>query len=153
MQRNHHKPLKKLTYIEDVMREAYRKSGFKSGKYLDYDRALDAVKMMFDYIAFECKQEEVFAIELPKLGTLYKNVNLLKNTSRDAEGKIDSQIKELQWFTDMNGIASYHNKVPLAWTFHRYINKHFEIHKNTRMMDKINLDVIAATEQLQNNKK
>ena len=152
MQRNNNKPLKKLSYIEDIMKEAYRKSRYNPEKTVTYERALDAVKMMFDYIAFETKSEEVFSIELPKLGTLYKNVNLLKWASRDEEGKVEDQIKQLQYFTDMNGIASYHNKVPLAWTFHRYINKHFEIHKNTRMMAKINLDVIAATEQLQNNK-
>ncbi len=152
MQRNNNQPLRKLTYIEDVLKEALRKSRFKTEAGLDYERALDAVKLMFDYIAFETKQEEVYSIELPRLGTLYKNVNLLKNVNRDEEGKIDNQIKTLQYFTDENGIQSYHNKVPYAWTFNRYINKHFEINKATRLMYKINLDVIAATEQLQNNK-
>lgn len=150
MQRNNNKP---LTYIEDVLKEALRKSNFKTDKCLDYDRALEAVKIMFDYIAFETKQEDVYAVELPKVGTLYKNVNLLKNFPRDEEGKIENQIKTLQYFTDEVGISSYHSKVPIAWTYHRYISKHFEINKATRMMPKINLDIIAATEQLQNNKK
>lgn len=152
MQRNNNTTVKKLSYIEDVLKEALRKSDFKTDKCLNYDRALEAVKIMFDYIAFETKQEDVYAVELPRVGTLYKNVNLLKNFPRDEEGKVENQIKTLQYFTDEVGISSYHNKVPYAWTYHRYINKHFEINKLTRMMPKINLDVIAATEQLQNNK-
>ena len=60
MQRNTNKP---LTYLEDVLKEALRKSKYDPQKYLTYDKALEAVKLMFEYIVFETGQEEVDAAE------------------------------------------------------------------------------------------
>lgn len=147
MQRNTDKP---LTYLEDVLKEALRKSRYDPQKYLTYDKALEAVKLMFEYIVFETGQEEVDAIDLPKLGTLYKNIKYLKNSPRDKEGKVDNKIKELQYFCDENGINAIHNRAPLTFSFDKKIKEKFEINKISRMMSKPNLDVIAAIEKLQN---
>jgi hypothetical protein len=147
MQRNNNKP---LTYTDDVLKEALRKSDFDPTKYLTYEKSLDAIKTMFEYITFETKQHEVYAIELPKIGTLYRSLPLLKNKTRDEQGIIENQVKTLQYFCDENGIKSFHNKIPLAWSYHKPIKEKFEIYKNTRMMSKINLEVITATEKLQN---
>ena len=147
MQRNINKP---LTYLENVLKEALRKSNYDSQKYLTYDKALEAIKLMFEYIAFETTQEEVDAIELPRLGILYKNLKYLKNSVKDKEGNVENKIKELQYFCDENGINAVHNRVPLTFSFDKKIKEKFEINKISRMMSKPNLDIIAATEKLQN---
>lgn len=147
MQRNTNKP---LTYTEDILKEALRKSRYDVEKYLTYDKALEAIKLMFEYIVFETKQEGVDAIELPKLGILYKNLNYLKNSLRDEEGKVESKIKELNYFCDKNGLNAIHGRVPMTFSFDRKIKEKFEIDKISRSMSKPNLDVIAAVEKLQN---
>jgi transposase-like protein len=147
MQRNTDKP---LTYLEDVLKEALRKSDFNTDKYLTYNKALEAVKLMFEYIVFETNQEQVDAIDLPKLGILYKNLRYLKNGEKDKEGKINSKIKELQYFCDDNGINAIHNRVPLTFSFDKKIREQFEIDRVSRRLSKPNLDIISATEKLQN---
>jgi hypothetical protein len=104
---------------------------------------------MFEYIVFETNQEQVDAIDLPKLGILYKNLRYLKNGEKE---KIGNKITELQYFCDTNGYDSIHNRVPITFSFHGKIREKFEINKMSRVMTKPNLDVIAATEKLQNKK-
>ena len=98
----------------------------------------------------ETTQEDVDAIELPKLGILYKNLRYLKNYSKDKEGKIENKIKKLQYFCDEKGVESIHNRIPLTFSFNKKIKEKFEINKISSLMHKSNLDVIAATEKLQN---
>ena len=147
MQKHNNKP---LSYLEDVLKETLKKSKFDTTKYLTYEKSLEAVKAMFEYISFEILQDEVYAVELPKLGIIYKNLHLLRNKTKDEEGKVNEQIKRLQYFSDENGIDSFHNRAPYTWSWDNTIKSKFEVNSNTKRMSKINLEIIAATEKLQN---
>ena len=147
MQRNTNKP---LTYLEDVLKETLKKNRYDKKKRVTYDKALEVIKLMFEYIVFETTQEGVDAIELPRLGILYKNMSYLKNSPKDKGGNIESKIKELQYFCDEKGIQAIHKRVPLTFSFDKKVKEKFEIDKISRLMHKPNLDVIAATEKLQN---
>ena len=104
MQRNNNKS---VTYTEEVLREALRKSDL-TFKRFSFEEALDGMRLMFDYIISETKEEEVFAINLPKFGILYKNLHFLRNTFRqnaysdEKIEKLKKQIMELVYFNDQN---------------------------------------------------
>jgi len=144
--------LKQLSYLDDILKEVFRKHKLK----YDYKQCLDGVNWMFEYIVQETKNPEVFAINLPYLGHLYKNQNFLINSKKFMEvgsepyKKVEDQIQQIKRFGDENGWATPHLKLPLFFTFNKYICERFEITETARRMHKPSHQIYAATEYIQN---
>ena len=135
-----------ISYTADVLKEALRKEGSK----MPYDKCLEAMNILFEYINFETLQKEVGSIEIPNLGKLYQNSKLLVNKSRDEENVVQNKLNEIQYFCDMNELTSIHKAPTISMMFEHTINKKFKIDKLGNRLSKIDLNVIAATEKLQN---
>lgn len=141
-----------LSYLDDILKEVFRKHKLK----YDYKQSLEGVKWMFEYIVHETKNPEVFAIDLPHLGHLYKNNSLLINSKKfynvDSEeySVITDQIQQIKRFADETSWQTPHLKLPLFRSFERYLKERFEITDIGRKMHKVSYEIYAAVEKIQN---
>jgi len=141
-----------LSYLDDILKEVFRKHKLK----YDYKQSLDGVKWMFEYIVSETKNPEVFAIDLPYLGHLYKNKHFVINSKKNMDvgsetyKQVEDQIQQLKRFADENGWNTPHNKMPFFYSFNKYICDRFEITDVARKMHKPSHQIYAATEYIQN---
>lgn len=141
-----------LSYLDDILKEVFRKNKLS----YDYKQCLDGVKWMFEYIVHETKNPEVFAIDLPYLGHLYKNNNFLINSKKVMEvgsepyKQVEDQIQQIKRFADENGWSTPHLKKPLFYSFNKYVCEKFEITDTARKMYKPSHQIYAAAEYIQN---
>lgn len=147
-------PPTQISYTEDVLKEVFRRHRLTE-KY-NFKQCLEGINIMFDYIAHETKNPEVFAIDVPYLGHLYKNKNFLINSkkvyNRDSKeyAEIEDQIEQLKRFADEQNKITIAQKIPFSWTFERFIKERFVITEACRKMYKQNYEVYACVEYLQN---
>lgn len=145
-------PPTQISYLEDLLKEVYRRHKIK----YDFDQSLDAVKKMFEFIVQETKNPEVFAIDIPYVGHLYKNKKYLINSkkiyNRNSEeyAIILDQIQQIKRFADECPGITPHVKKPFCWSFEKYITSKYEITEACRRMYKPNYDIYAAVEEIQN---
>lgn len=145
-------PPTQISYLDDILKEVFRKHKLK----YDYKQCLEGVKFMFEYIVQETKNPEVFAIDLPYLGHLYKNEKFLINSKQlmavESEEYIQAmdQIQQIKRFADENPGIPAHKKIPYSFSFEKFIKGKYEITDVCRKMYKQSYEVYAAVEDIQN---
>ena len=114
--------MKQISFIDDIFEEIGA----------DKEQQM-AIKFWLDYVAKETKENEVFAIDIPKIGVLHRNRTLTQNSkkylNRDSEEyeEIIKMLLEMQYFKEQKNEKTPHCKTPYTYITSSYLKKKYEL--------------------------
>ena len=146
----------KISYKKDIIKEVYSRN--KLGSYSEEQMA-DVLDCLFEYIAHQCQQDDIFAIEIPHLGYLHTKLDFIKaekikcnNGSEEYNKQLDREL-QIKRFADEVKYATPHIRPIKSKKFQRDIKKEYEIDDNQRKMNTASLQILSAIEEKQNKDK
>lgn len=141
---------KNISYIDDILVDV-----FNHYEYMIHSKKQfkELVEIYFEYIAKETDNKDVFSMELPCIGTLYKNTHLLKNRRRylatDDRDEIDSQINELVYFRDEINHLTPHRRTPISFSYYPELKEEYDVER-PYTKDRQSLEILLVAEEIQN---
>jgi hypothetical protein len=141
---------RQISYLEDVAKTVVLP------KRISFEQSVEAMEHVFDFIVKESKEKDIYAIDLPKLGVLHKNIFLMQNKQGDY--KLDSQerqdcvdqIQTMKMFKEETNFKTPHCKRPGTHVLFSYLNKKYDFNKETKKLPKQSEEVYTALEIEQN---
>ena len=141
-----------ISYTNDIIKEVLRMKQWKFSPKV----CQEVIELLFDYIAYESKQNDVFAFDIPHIGHLYANEHYLKNArtkmplNSPEREKAEEELQQLKRFADENSYKNPHKMKPLLYQYMKKIESEYEIDDNQRKMDRPSLQILSAIEDKQN---
>ena len=141
-----------ISYTTDIVKEVIKREQWKK----DYKKSVEVMEILFDYIAYQSKQDNVFSFEIPFLGTLYKPIShfQIEKTKlpkdSDTRRQVEDEILQIKRFSDINGFKTPHNFQTFSKTFYKPILEEYEIEDIPRKMNTASLEILSAIEDKQN---
>lgn len=148
--------------MEDIAMELSKERGY------NYNHIMDVMEKTFDYIIYQTKERDVYAINIPCLGVMYLNrmntSRILRRYEKIMEKRPSEVLEKLidfwahrlgmmDWFRESNNFYSTrlcpHFKSPFTSKFTRGLPKHYKA-ATYRNKPAKEMDVYTAVEDLQN---
>lgn len=92
-----------LTYLEDLIGQFQKLERSTH----DYDRDLEAFNLAIEYLVEETKTDDVYAVRLPTIGTIYNNRSMMMHEKRGAT----TEEKRSFWEGRIGNLEWYRNEV------------------------------------------
>lgn len=136
--------MKQISFIDDIFEEMDAS-----------DEQKLAVDCFLKYVVKQTKDENVFAIEIPKIGVLHRNIDLTTNskkyfnTESEEYKKIEEMLLQMKYFKQEKNENTPHRKKPITFLTKSYLSKKYELPQDYNTSDKQVKEVYSAIEKEQ----
>jgi len=135
---------RKISYTKDILERIRPKQTMKQKEEL--------AEHLLEYIAKQTETNEVFAINMPRLGVLYCSEAFQKNRAKNSEKDYETYAL-LKMHMDESEEKTKHTVMPRSFIAAKYLNKEYELapYREYSRTDRHYLEALAVLEQIQNN--
>jgi len=143
---------RQISYLEDVV------STTQLPTRVSFEQAVEAMEHVFDFIVKESREKDVYAIDLPSLGVIHKNIFLMQNKQGDYKLETQErqdcvdQIQTMKMFKEETNFKTPHCKRPGTHVLFSYLRKKYDFAKEIKKLPKQSEEVYTALEIEQNKK-